>query len=88
MGYGWVSKAPGQLKVVVFGKELLRAMRSSLGGWMSFKVNKGDMVRFWKDRWCGWDPLAREFPEVFSIGGLKTVISYRMARPISDLGGV
>ena len=32
-----------------------------------FRVGNGRRVRFWNDRWCGEDPLAVAFPELFLI---------------------
>lgn len=37
---------------------------------ISFKVGKGDLVRFWADRWCGI-PLKEAFPSIFRLDRLK-----------------
>ena len=34
---------------------------------IGFRVGDGKRVRFWKDRWCGEEPLAMTFPKPFSI---------------------
>ena len=34
---------------------------------VSFKVGKGDKVRFWEDRWDGEDTFERLFPSLFRL---------------------
>ena len=34
---------------------------------IAFRVGDGKKVKFWKNRWCGEEPLAVTFPELFSI---------------------
>ncbi|KAA0065914.1 uncharacterized protein E5676_scaffold259G00270 [Cucumis melo var. makuwa] len=33
----------------------------------AFFVWKGTKIRFWKDNWCGVEPLAENFPNLFSL---------------------
>ena len=44
---------------------------------VSFKVGKGDRVRFWEDRWEGEDSLKSLFPSLFRLSTLH-------CRPIVD----
>ena len=34
---------------------------------ISFEVGNGQMVKFWKDKRCGIDPLWDSFPSLFSL---------------------
>ena len=38
---------------------------------ISFEVGNGQRVRFWKDKWCGIDPLRDSFPSLFSLACSK-----------------
>ncbi|RVW74260.1 F-box protein [Vitis vinifera] len=38
---------------------------------IGFRVGDGKRVRFWKDRWCGEEPLVVTFPELLSIATIK-----------------
>ena len=44
---------------------------------VSFRVDKGDKVRFWEDRWEGEDTFKRLFPSLFRLSTLYS-------RPIAD----
>ncbi|RVW49348.1 SAC3 family protein A [Vitis vinifera] len=48
------------------GKEWL-GMYSSL----AYRVGSGRRVRFWKDKWCGDEPLCESFPSLFAISQAK-----------------
>lgn len=45
-----------------------RGLKAIRRGWdsfsphCSFKVGKGDRVKFWRHRWCGEEPLEVAFP--------------------------
>ena len=63
---GWCSRVLRE----GYGVGLWKAIRN---GWkefnnrVGFRAGNRRRVRFWKDRWCGEDPLAVAFPELFSI---------------------
>ena len=38
---------------------------------LSFVVDNGQRVRFWKDRWCGDSPFCFDFPTLFAIATSK-----------------
>ena len=38
---------------------------------VSFKVGKGDKVRFWEDRWEGEDTFKRLFPSLFRLSTIE-----------------
>ena len=42
-----------------------------LGNNMAYSVGNGRSVRFWKDRWCGNNPLCISFPSLFVIASSK-----------------
>ena len=44
---------------------------------VSFKVGKGDKVRFWEDKWDGEDTFKRLFPSLFRLSTFAS-------RPIVD----
>ena len=37
-------------------------------------MGDGKRVRFWKDRWCGEEPLVVTFPELLSIATNKEAL--------------
>ncbi|RVW92361.1 LINE-1 retrotransposable element ORF2 protein [Vitis vinifera] len=38
---------------------------------LAFRVGNGRRVRFWKDKWCGDEPLYESFPSLFAISQAK-----------------
>ena len=53
-----------------FGVGLWIAIRRGwdvLGDNLVYSVGNGRRVRFWKDKWCGDDPLCTSFPSLFAI---------------------
>ena len=38
-----------------------------MGTRISFSVDNGQRVRFWRDRWCGDSPLSVSFPTLFDL---------------------
>ena len=53
-----------------FGVGLWKAIRRGwdvLGDNLVYSVGNGKRVRFWKDKWCGDDPLCTSFPSLFAI---------------------
>lgn len=43
----------------------------SFFNFVRFKINKGDRVSFWKDRWCNKECLKNLFPACYAIAGSK-----------------
>ncbi|TYH29996.1 hypothetical protein ES288_A01G058600v1 [Gossypium darwinii] len=37
----------------------------------SWKIGNGKTTFFWKDKWCGKDPLKVDFPRLFHLAKLK-----------------
>jgi hypothetical protein len=35
--------------------------------YLTFKVGDGTRIKFWKDSWCGDQPLQTRFPELFRL---------------------
>ena len=57
-----------------FGVGLWKAIRrvwDVIGDNMVYSVGNGRRVRFWKDRWCGDNPLCISFPSLFTISLAK-----------------
>ena len=53
-----------------FGVGLWKSIRrvwDVIGDNMVYYVGNGRRVRFWKDKWCGDDPLRISFPSLFAI---------------------
>ena len=53
-----------------YGVGLWKAIRrgwDALGDNLVYSVGNGRRVRFWKDKWCGDDPLCTSFPSLFAI---------------------
>ena len=38
---------------------------------ISFEVGNGRRVKFWKDWWCGEEPLCKIFPSLFALSDFK-----------------
>ena len=38
---------------------------------ISFSVDNERKVKFWKDKWCGDEPLSISFPSLFALATLK-----------------
>ena len=58
------------------GVGLWKAIRKEWLGMYSnlaFRVGNGTRVRFWKDKWCGDEPLCESFPSLFAISLAKDV---------------
>ncbi|RVW77934.1 putative ribonuclease H protein [Vitis vinifera] len=56
------------------GVGLWKAIRKEWLGMYSslaFRVGNGRRVRFWKDKWCGDEPLYESFPSLFAISQAK-----------------
>ena len=56
------------------GVGLWKAIRKEWLGMYSsvaFRVGNGQRVRFWKDKWCGDEPLYESFPSLFVISRAK-----------------
>ncbi|RVW63723.1 putative ribonuclease H protein [Vitis vinifera] len=53
-----------------YGVGLWKAIRMEwfcLNNRLTFQVGCGRRVRFWKDKWCGDEPLCESFPSLFAI---------------------
>ena len=42
-----------------------------LGDNLVYSVGNSRRVSFWKDKWCGDDPLCTSFPSLFAISSAK-----------------
>ena len=59
-----------------YGVELWKAIRREwlyLNSSLAYRVGCGRRVRFWKDKWCGDEPLCESFPSLFAISLAKDV---------------
>ena len=57
-----------------FGVGLWKTIRrvwDVIGNNMVYSVGNGRRVRFWKDKWCGDDPLCISFPSLVAISLTK-----------------
>ena len=57
-----------------FGVGLWKAIRRGwdvIGDNLVYSVGNGTRVRFWKDKWCGDDPLCTSFPSLFAISLIR-----------------
>ena len=57
-----------------YGVGLWKAIRREwhvVSSRLSFVVGNGQMVKFWKDRWCGDSPLCVSFPTLFALAVSK-----------------
>ena len=71
-GGGWCTRAESGRHGVGLWKAIRKewlGMHSSL----AFRVGNGRRVRFWKDKWCGDEPLYESFPSLFAISLAKDV---------------
>ena len=50
-------------------------------------LGNGRRVRFWKDKWCGEEPLSLTFPSLFSIATNKEAMVADYWNPIGEEGG-
>ncbi|RVW34912.1 putative ribonuclease H protein [Vitis vinifera] len=69
---GWCTRAERGR----YGVGLWKAIRKEWLGMYSslaFRVGNGRKVRFWKDKWCGDEPLYESFPSLFAISRAKDV---------------
>ena len=67
---GWQScEARGSFEVGLW--KAIRKDWDVIGNNMVYFVGNGRRVRFWKDRWCGDDPLCICFPSLFAISLAK-----------------
>ncbi|RVW46613.1 Transposon TX1 uncharacterized 149 kDa protein [Vitis vinifera] len=67
---GWCTRAERGRHGVGLWKAIRKewlGMYSSL----AFRVGNGRRVRFWKDKWCGDEPLYESFPSLFAISRAK-----------------
>ena len=67
---GWCTRAERGRHGVGLWKAIRKewlGMHSSL----AFRVGNGRRVRFWKDKWCGDEPLYESFPSLFAISRAK-----------------
>ncbi|RVX02510.1 LINE-1 reverse transcriptase-like [Vitis vinifera] len=67
---GWCTRAERGR----YGVGLWKAIRKEWLGMYSslaFRVGNGRRVRFWKDKWCGDEPLYESFPSLFAISRAK-----------------
>ena len=53
---------------------------------IGFRVGNGKKVRFWKDMWCGEEPLAMTSPELFSIATNKEAWVDQMWKQVGEVG--
>ncbi|KAL5721090.1 hypothetical protein ACHQM5_013694 [Ranunculus cassubicifolius] len=51
---------------------------------VTFKVGRGDMIQFWKDRWCTIQPLEVEFPKIFALSRNKEAFISQMGSRIGN----
>ena len=51
--------------------KVIRRVWDVIGDNMVYFVGNGKRVRFWKDKWCGDDPLCISFPSLFVISLAK-----------------
>ena len=57
-----------------YGVGLWKAIRKEwlcLKSSLAYRVGYDRRVRFWKDKWCGDDPLCESFPSLFAISLAK-----------------
>ena len=45
----------------------IRKERDLFSSKLSFQVGNGQRVRFWRDKWCGDEPLCDSFPSLFAF---------------------
>ena len=70
--WGWCTRAVSGRHGVGLWKAIRKewlGMYSSL----AYRVGSGRRVRFWKDKWCGDEPLCESFPSLFAISLAKDV---------------
>ena len=57
-----------------FGVGLWKAIRKEwkyLSGRLAYQVGNGQRMRFWLDKWCGYEPLSESFPSSFTLSMSK-----------------
>ena len=67
---GWCTREVGE----VYGVGLWKAIRKEgdmLSCRVALLVGNGRRVRFWKDKWCGDEPLCIPFPSLFIVSSSK-----------------
>ena len=67
---GWCTQAESGRH----GVGLWKAIRKEWLGMynnLAFRVGNGRRMRFWKDKWCGDEPLYESFPSLFAISQAK-----------------
>ena len=70
---GWCSRTSTEGYYEVGLWKAIRCGWEGFNSKIGFRVENGKRVRFWKDRWCGKEPLAVTFPELYSITTNKEV---------------
>ena len=69
------------------GVGLWKAIRKEwlfLNSRLAYQVGSGRRVKFWKDKWCGDEPLCESFPSLFSISLSKDAWVSDVWNPDSD----
>ncbi|RVW39006.1 putative ribonuclease H protein [Vitis vinifera] len=69
------------------GVGLWKAIRKKWGlfdGRVAFHLGNGQRVKFWKDKWCGDEPLCESFPSLFSISMSKNAWVSDVWNPVGD----
>ncbi|RVW77264.1 putative ribonuclease H protein [Vitis vinifera] len=69
------------------GVGLWKAIRNEwlfLNSRLAYQVGSGRRVKFWKDKWCGDEPLCESFPSLFSISLSKDAWVSDVWNPDSD----
>ena len=83
---GWCScKVHGSYRIGVW-KEI-RNDWDSFPPTTMFSVGNGRRVRFWKDCWCGEEPLSLSFPSLFSLAVNKEALVLDVWDPVGEEGG-
>ena len=67
---GWCFKEPrGGYGVGLW--KTIRKLWDVISSKLSFSVGNGKRIKFWKDKWCGDEPLNVSFPSLFSLSNFK-----------------
>ena len=62
---GWSTKYPNREKSYRLWAGILKHKETFK--FSAFVLGKGTKIRFWKDNWCGVEPLVEKFPNLFSL---------------------
>ena len=68
--WGWCSQEVREAHDIGIWKGI-RMDWELVGAQISFSVDNGRRVRFWRDRWCGDFPLCESFPSLFALSAEK-----------------